>query len=230
MVRLRTLNSVNRGSNPRGASILRSRTLSAADRSAPPHLLRRRRRGRRRLPDRASRLETGASRPIIVPTGTQQDFAALLSGSSPRISERAYRMSSPMPVEHPPAAIRWRPLLTENVHPKILVGYGDPAVLKDDDGYWLVATSNDAPDAFPILHSTDLEHWEPKGFVFPRGRGARLGGEGPQRRRFLGARNGAGRRRILARLHRAPGVERACHRPRPKRQPARPVDRQWRSR
>ena len=51
-------------------------------------------------------------------------------------------------VEHPSAAIRWRPLLTENVHPKILVGYGDPAVLRGDDGYWLVATSNDAPDAF----------------------------------------------------------------------------------
>ena len=72
-------------------------------------------------------------------------------------------------VDHPPAAIRWRPLLTENVHPQILVGYGDPAVLKTDDGWWLVATSNDAPDAFPILYSSDLEHWEPKGFVFPRG-------------------------------------------------------------
>ena len=73
------------------------------------------------------------------------------------------------PVEHPEPAIRWRPLLTENVHPKILVGYGDPAVLKTEDGYWLVATSNDAPDAFPILHSSDLEHWEPQGFVFHEG-------------------------------------------------------------
>ena len=42
-------------------------------------------------------------------------------------------------------------------------------MFKDHDGYWLVATSNDAPDAFPILHSTDLKHWEPKGFVFPAG-------------------------------------------------------------
>ena len=31
------------------------------------------------------------------------------------------------------------------------------------------ATSNDAPDAFPILHSRDLEHWEPRGFIFPEG-------------------------------------------------------------
>ena len=72
--------------------------------------------------------------------------------------------------ERPEPAIRWRPLLTENVHPQILAGYGDPAILKTNEGYWLVATSNDAPDAFPLLHSNDLLHWEPKGFVFPQGR------------------------------------------------------------
>ena len=59
-------------------------------------------------------------------------------------------------LERPAATMRWRPLLTENIHPQILAGYGDPAVLKTDDGYWLVATSNDAPDAFPLLHSSDL--------------------------------------------------------------------------
>jgi len=70
---------------------------------------------------------------------------------------------------HPAPDIRWQPLLTENVHPQILAGYGDPAVLKTDDGWWLVATSNDAPDAFPILFSADLAHWEPRGFAFPAG-------------------------------------------------------------
>ena len=64
---------------------------------------------------------------------------------------------------------RWRPLITDSLHPKILAGYGDPAVLKTDEGYVLVATSNDAPDAFPILRSPDLERWEPAGFVFPEG-------------------------------------------------------------
>lgn len=63
----------------------------------------------------------------------------------------------------------WQPLLTDNVSPKILAGYGDPAVLKTEEGYFLLATSNDAPDAFPILHSTDLIHWEHKSFVFPEG-------------------------------------------------------------
>lgn len=63
----------------------------------------------------------------------------------------------------------WQPLLTDNVSPTILAGYGDPAVLKTGDGYYLLATSNDAPDSFPILHSEDLIHWEHKGFVFPEG-------------------------------------------------------------
>jgi arabinan endo-1,5-alpha-L-arabinosidase len=73
------------------------------------------------------------------------------------------------PAAHPEPQIRWHPLLTENVHPQILAGYGDPAVLKADEGWWLVATSNDAPDAFPILFSSDLAHWEPRGFAFPEG-------------------------------------------------------------
>ena len=63
----------------------------------------------------------------------------------------------------------WRPLLTENLSPQILCGYGDPAVLRTDRGYFLVATSNDAPDAFPILHSDDLQTWRSAGFVFPEG-------------------------------------------------------------
>ena len=72
-------------------------------------------------------------------------------------------------VRAPAAEPPWRPLITDNLSPRILSGYGDPAVLKGDDGYWLVATSNDAPDAFPILHSDDLEHWQPRGFVFEEG-------------------------------------------------------------
>ena len=63
----------------------------------------------------------------------------------------------------------WRPLITENLSPRILSGYGDPAVLRTDEGYILVATSNDAPDAFPILRSHDLQTWEAMGFVFPEG-------------------------------------------------------------
>ena len=63
----------------------------------------------------------------------------------------------------------WRPVLTENLSDDILAGYGDPAVVRTDDGYVLVATSNDAPHAFPILRSNDLINWTHEGFVFPQG-------------------------------------------------------------
>jgi len=107
-----------------------------------------------------------AARSWLVPSATQQDFNAFFRDLAQEFGTRTPHAFA-VRGEHPPAAIRWRPLLTENVHPDILVGYGDPAVLKDGADYWLVATSNDAPDAFPILHSTDLEHWQPRGFVFP---------------------------------------------------------------
>ena len=112
----------------------------------------------------------GRSQSYSIPTATQQDFAAFFRALSEDFGTRMPHVFA-NPVEHPQSAIRWHPLLTENVHPQILVGYGDPAVLKDGADYWLVATSNDAPDAFPILHSADLDHWEPKGFVFPEGKG-----------------------------------------------------------
>jgi hypothetical protein len=110
----------------------------------------------------------GSSRSYLVPTATQQDFTAFSRDLSKDFGTRvphAYTRAQ----ERPAATFRWRPLLTENVHPQILVGYGDPAVLKAAGGWWLVATSNDAPDAFPILYSDDLRKWESKGFIFPAG-------------------------------------------------------------
>jgi arabinan endo-1,5-alpha-L-arabinosidase len=104
-----------------------------------------------------------------LPGNNQQDYAAFFGGLARDSGCRVPHMLD-SPAEHPSATIRWRPLLTENIHPQILVGYGDPAVLKTDTGYYLVATSNDAPDAFPILHSDDLQHWQHRGFVFPEGR------------------------------------------------------------
>lgn len=78
-----------------------------------------------------------------------------------------------------------RPLLTENLHPGVLYGYGDPAVTRvpaqgggEDAWYYLVVTSNDAPDAFPIARSRDLREWQPRGFVFPEGRKPRWAADG----------------------------------------------------
>lgn len=70
----------------------------------------------------------------------------------------------------------YRVLLRENKAPGMLYGYGDPAVLRVDDSpaggdvwYYLLTTSNDAPDSFPILRSRDLVEWEFVDYVFPRG-------------------------------------------------------------
>ncbi|CAA9538773.1 MAG: hypothetical protein AVDCRST_MAG91-3628, partial [uncultured Sphingomonadaceae bacterium] len=71
----------------------------------------------------------------------------------------------------PAATMRHRPLLTRNISPDILYGYGDPAVLRvaEERAWYMAVTSNDAPDSFPLLRTTDLVDWEPVGFVFPRG-------------------------------------------------------------
>ena len=110
----------------------------------------------------------GESRRYHVRGGEQDDYLAFFSELARDFGTRVpHRFGSSPKGSHEPA---WRPLITENLSPRILSGYGDPAVLKADEGYFLVATSNDAPDAFPILRSDDLETWAPAGFVFPEGK------------------------------------------------------------
>lgn len=107
----------------------------------------------------------GRSRSYVIATATQHDVASFYRQLAADFGTRLpHRFAK---VTHCAPEVRWQPLLTKNIHPQILCGYGDPAVLKTEDGYWLVATSNDAPDAFPILHSSDLAHWHPRGFAFP---------------------------------------------------------------
>lgn len=69
-----------------------------------------------------------------------------------------------------PADPRLTAVLTAPLSPTILYGYGDPCVVAvSADDYRLLVTSNDAPNAFPILASHDLVHWRHTGFVFPNG-------------------------------------------------------------
>ncbi|WP_437568227.1 family 43 glycosylhydrolase [Sorangium sp. So ce542] len=78
-----------------------------------------------------------------------------------------------------------RPLLTEAVALEILYGYGDPCVVRVGEGEWrLLVTSNDAPNAFPILASSDLFAWRLTGFVFPAGRAPAWALTGPGRADF----------------------------------------------
>jgi hypothetical protein len=114
------------------------------------------------------RLAGGEPRRYRVAGGDQQHYSAFHQALAGDFGTRV-----PHIYEEPQDAVEdgleWRPLITENISPRILCGYGDPAVLRTDQGWILVATSNDAPDAFPILRSRDLSTWEHAGFVFPEG-------------------------------------------------------------
>lgn len=110
----------------------------------------------------------GESRSYRIPSGQHQHYTIFFSELARDFGTRAPEVhKNPILPDAPEAD--WRPLIMENLSPRTTAGYGDPAVLKTDEGYWLVATSNDAPDAFPILHSDDLETWTHKGFVFAEG-------------------------------------------------------------
>jgi arabinan endo-1,5-alpha-L-arabinosidase len=109
----------------------------------------------------------GTERRYRIGGGDQSDYTAFYDALAADFGTRRPHVVETIP--DAPSGPRWQPLLTDNLCDQILCGYGDPAMLRTDDGYVLVATSNDAPDAFPILRSNDLERWTLAGFVFPQG-------------------------------------------------------------
>jgi hypothetical protein len=107
-----------------------------------------------------------------LPERTHNAYLDISAGLAQRFGTRVPR--NRRPADAASSTVPYRPLLTENLAPGVLHGYGDPAVLRvvEDDGepwYYLLSTSNDAPDSFPIARSRDLRDWSPAGFVFPRG-------------------------------------------------------------
>lgn len=121
------------------------------------------------------------TRTYRIPTGQHQHYAIFFGELARDFGTRTPEVHKGAPPTDAPDP-EWRPLILENLSPRTTAGYGDPAVLKTDEGYWLVATSNDAPDAFPILHSHDLESWTHRGFVFPEGEAPEWTAQG----RFVG--------------------------------------------
>ena len=113
------------------------------------------------------RASDGRQRQYRIQGGDQADYTAFYNELAADFGTRRPHMVEMLP--EAPSGPPWQPLLTDNLCDQILCGYGDPALLKTEEGYVLVATSNDAPDAFPILISSDLEQWTLAGFVFPRG-------------------------------------------------------------
>lgn len=110
----------------------------------------------------------GRRRDYVLPGGEHQDYLDFFGALARDFGTRVpHAHEGPEPGEGPEPD--WRPLIVENLSERTVAGYGDPAVLRTEHGYYLVATSNDAPDAFPILRSDDLESWTHEGFVFPEG-------------------------------------------------------------
>ena len=122
------------------------------------------------------------TRSYRIGSGEHQDFLAIFESLARDFGTRLPRGRAR--IDHPPVPVSWDPILSDNLFPKIAYGYGDPAVLRigDYDGdreYYLLATSNDAPDAFPILHSRDLKRWTLRSFVFPEGKMPAWAASGP---------------------------------------------------
>ena len=114
----------------------------------------------------AVREGSGATRHYRIRGGEQTDYQRFFAELAEDFGTRG-----PVSKAEVPAAIGapWKPVVPRPLSPRTLYGYGDPAVLRVDDGWILTATSNDAPDAFPIVHSPDLEAWDHRGFIFPEG-------------------------------------------------------------
>ena len=79
----------------------------------------------------------------------------------------------------------YREVLLQNLDAGMRYGYGDPAVIRVENWgetqetcYYLLTTTNDAPDAFPILRSRNLEDWEFVTYVFPEGKKPAWAAEG----------------------------------------------------
>ena len=109
----------------------------------------------------------GKVRTYRVESGEQADYARMFAELAADFGTRVPQRLAEPTVARPD--VPWRPLITENLSPLTHAGYGDPAILKIGEGYILVATSNDAADAFPILSSMDLRHWQHRDFVFAEG-------------------------------------------------------------
>lgn len=112
----------------------------------------------------------GQTRDYVIKGQNHSDYQAFFSELADDMGTRKpHALKAPLGDDTDKA--QWQPLITEYLDPRSVAGYGDPAVLKTEQGYYLVATSNDALDAFPILFSADLKNWTHKGFVFPDGDG-----------------------------------------------------------
>jgi hypothetical protein len=127
---------------------------------------------------------SGTTREYLLPDPRQNAYLDLFESLARDFGTRVPRSRQPSDV--PGFKAPYQALLTENLSPDVLYGYGDPGVIRvaeegaggEEACYYLVATSNDAPNSFPIVRSRDLKEWRLVGFVFPAGRKPRWAADG----------------------------------------------------
>lgn len=106
----------------------------------------------------------------------QKDYIEFFSNLALDFGTRVPRSRSDASTSH--HETRYTSLLTQNLTPDIMYGYGDPGLIRvtaeqtgeDAIWYYMVVTSNDAPNSFPIIRSQCLKQWELVDFVFPAGK------------------------------------------------------------
>lgn len=113
-------------------------------------------------------LGPGGSRRYRIAGPTQDDYTQMFAELATDFGTRP-PAAFDGPADPDSNAAKWTPLIVENLSERTKAGYGDPAVTKVEGGWLLTATSNDGADAFPLVFSSDLQHWEHRGFIFPEG-------------------------------------------------------------
>src|SRR5688572_17164877 len=71
----------------------------------------------------------GVSRTFVLEGSENEHYRDFFTELHEEFGTRLPHLREP-PADLPAAPASWQPLLTENIHPQILSGYGDPAVLK----------------------------------------------------------------------------------------------------
>ena len=130
---------------------------------------------------------SGEPRQYRIAGGEQGDYAAFFAELARDYGARAPASSETPRVD--PVGAPWKALIVDNLSELTHAGYGDPAVLKVDDGWVLTATSNERRGRIP-----DPSFDRPGALGASRFRlsgGDAPGRHRPARRRLLGPRNGA---------------------------------------
>jgi len=105
---------------------------------------------------------------MFLPTSFRSFAALALLGAAPLLAAGQAPAKVKTKLKRAALAPAARPLAPTPIANPVLAGdYPDPSVTQVGDTYWATATSSNWGPTFPLLKSTDLQHWQLVGHVFP---------------------------------------------------------------